>query len=80
MKSHKNKDTTLKHFTANNQEFNRLNNNLIVSEKALIEIYLKGFQFSIKENQPTALMTSDNLINDIQPSENEKLIIVVARN
>ena len=80
VQSHKNKGTTLKHFAANNQEINRLNSNSIVSERALREIYLKGFQIVIEENQPTALMTSDNLINGIHPSENEKLIIDVVRN
>ena len=80
VQSHKNKGTTLKHFAANNQEINRLNSNSIVSERALREIYLKGFQIAIEESQPTALMTSDNLINGIHPSENEKLIIDVVRN
>ena len=80
VQSHKDKGTTLKHFAANNQEINRLNSNSIVSERALREIYLKGFQIAIEESQPTALMTSDNLINGIHPSENEKLIIDVVRN
>jgi len=80
VQSHKNKGTTLKHFAANNQELNRLNSNSIVSERALREIYLKGFQIAIEESQPTALMTSDNLINGLHPSENEQLIIDVVRN
>ena len=80
VQSHKNKGTTLKHFAANNQEINRLNSNSIVSERALREIYLKGFQIAIEESQPTALMTSDNLINGLHPSENEKLIIDIVRN
>ena len=80
VQSHKNCGTTVKHFTANNQEYNRKNSNSIISERALREIYLKGFQISIKEGHPTALMTSYNLINGIHPSENSRLLIDVIRN
>ena len=80
VQSHKNKGTTVKHFAANNQEKNRLNNNSNMSERALREIYIKAFQIAIEESHPTALMTSDNLINGKHTSENEQLLIDVVRN
>ena len=76
---HKNKGTTLKHFAGNNQEFNRLNNNSKMSERALREIYLKGFKIAIEESQPYAIMTSYNLINGIHTSQNPQLLINVLR-
>ena len=80
VQSHKNRGTTIKHFAGNNQEFNRGNNNSKMSERALREIYLKGFQIAIKESSPYALMTSYNLINGIHTSQNSQLLINVLRN
>ena len=80
VQSHKNCGTTVKHFAGNNQEKNRMNNNSKMSERALREIYLKGFQIAIKEGNPTCLMTSYNLINGVHPSENSHLLIDVVRN
>ena len=61
--------TTIKHYSANNQETNRYCNNSLVSERAMREIYLKGFGICVKESQPHALMTSYNLINGTHTSE-----------
>ena len=80
VQSHKNRGTTVKHFAANNQEFNRLGHNAKMSERALREIYLKGFKIAIEESQPHALMTSYNLINGIHTSQNPQLLINVLRN
>ncbi len=80
VQSLKNKAATIKHFAANNQEFNRLNSNSKVSERALREIYLKGFQIAIEKGKPLGLMTSYNLLNGIHTSENYDLIINVIRN
>jgi beta-glucosidase len=80
VKSHKNTGTTLKHFAGNNQEINRFNNNAKMSERTLREIILKGYQIAIEESQPTAIMTSYNLINGIHTSQNKQLLIDVLRN
>lgn len=65
--------TTIKHFAANNQETNRYNNNSIVSERALREIYFKGFEICIARAKPCAVMTSYNLLNGIHTSERRDL-------
>ena len=80
VQSYKNCGTTVKHFTGNNQEFNRKSHNSKMSERTLREIYFKGFQIAVEEGQPTALMTSYNLINGIHPSEDPKILIDVVRN
>ena len=80
VQSHKNKGTTLKHFTGNNQEINRFNSNSKISERTLREIYLKGFQIAIEESQPHAIMTSYNLVNGMHTSQNKQLLIDVLRN
>ncbi len=71
--------TTIKHYAANSQETNRYNSNSLVSERAMREIYLKGFGICVKEAQPHALMTSYNLLNGIHTSERRDLIEDVLR-
>ena len=80
IQSHKNKGATIKHFTGNNQENNRLNSNSRISERALREIYMRGFQIAIEDVQPVALMTSYNLVNGKHTSENYQLLINTIRN
>ena len=65
--------TTIKHFAANNQETNRYGSNSVVSERAMREIYLKGFGIAVRDSQPHALMTSYNLINGVHTSERRDL-------
>ncbi|MBQ7280415.1 MAG: glycoside hydrolase family 3 C-terminal domain-containing protein [Bacteroidales bacterium] len=63
-----------KHFAANNQETNRMGNDVQVSQRALREIYLKGFEIAVREGHPKALMTSYNKINGISVSERHDLV------
>ncbi|MCM1538534.1 MAG: glycoside hydrolase family 3 C-terminal domain-containing protein [bacterium] len=65
---------TIKHFACNNQELNRTQNNSQVSERALRDIYLKGFAIAVRKSQPMAVMTSYNLINGIHTAEHRGLI------
>ena len=74
VQSHPGCGATVKHFAANNQETNRYFNNSQVSERALREIYLRGFQICIREGEPRAVMTSYNLLNGVHTSENRALI------
>ncbi|MBO4418667.1 MAG: glycoside hydrolase family 3 C-terminal domain-containing protein [Oscillospiraceae bacterium] len=79
VQQHPGRAVTLKHFAANNQETNRYNSNSQVSERALRELYLRGFEIAIRESQPLALMTSYNLINGVHTSEHQDLIMDILR-
>ena len=70
---------TIKHFAANNQERNRYNSNSMVSQRALRELYLRGFGICVRESGPLALMTSYNLINGVHSSERRDLIEKILR-
>ncbi|TGY87721.1 beta-glucosidase [Petralouisia muris] len=71
--------TVIKHFACNNQEDNRKGSDSILSERALREIYLRGFEIAVRTSQPMAIMTSYNLINGVHAANSLDLCTTAAR-
>lgn len=68
-----------KHFACNSQEYNRNGNDSRLSERALREIYLRGFEICVKEGKPHNIMTSYNLINGVWGHYNYELCTRILR-
>jgi beta-glucosidase len=71
---------TVKHFDANNEEFNRHNLSADMDERTLREIYLPAFEAAVKEGHAGAVMDSYNLVNGVHSTENKHLNIDILRN
>ena len=80
VQSHKGLGVTIKHFCCNNQEDKREYMSSNVGERALREIYLKGFEIAVKTSAPKSIMTSYNKLNGVYTPNNYELCVSVLRN
>ena len=71
--------TSMKHYAANNQEYNRMSCSSNLSERTFREIYLPTFETAVKEAQPKTIMCSYNKINGVYASENKHLLTEILR-
>ena len=79
VQSNKGVGVTIKHYALNSQETNRNSENNTVSERAIREIYLKGFEAVVKQAQPMAIMTSYNQNNGRPAADDYDLCTAFAR-
>lgn len=79
VQKHHGRGVSIKHFCCNNQETNRMHSNSQVSQRALRDIYLKGFRIAIDESDPATVMSSYNLLNGEHTSQRFDLLETLLR-
>jgi beta-glucosidase len=72
--------TSLKHYAANNQEFERMATNSNLDERTLHEVYLPAFEIAVREAHPWSVMAAYNLLNGVHAAENGVLLKEILRN
>lgn len=71
---------TIKHFCGNNQEYHRHTTDSVISQRALREIYLKGFEIAVKSGYADAVMTTYGLVNGLYTAGSYDLNTIILRN
>ena len=79
IQKHPGRAVSIKHFCCNNQETNRMHSNTLVSQRALRDIYLRGFRIAIEDSDPATIMSSYNLLNGEHTSQRRDLLETILR-
>ncbi|MCP3934459.1 MAG: glycoside hydrolase family 3 protein [Actinomycetia bacterium] len=70
---------TLKHFIANDSEFERHTIDCVIDERTLREVYLRPFEMAIERSNPVSVMSSYNKVNGVSSSDNHELLTTILK-